>query len=300
MFIIDFWSNSELIIYCKKEDYEKIGKEHNFTLINHSYEIDWLTGWLFIEKFGGLGCTRGFVKNSIKYIPICGWFFGFAEHVFLQRSFDKDQKVIEERLSEYMTYPNSTWIVVTAEGTRFTKVKHETSMKFAKEKNIEPYKHHLIPRPKGYATCIPILKKYNCPVVYNFQLAFDKDAKTAPTLGNLLMGKKVVAHVYLERIPMEKVDASFECLYNIYKEKDELQDSFHKYGNFYEGRGLPKVEGIKMKPRLPVLINTLFWMVVQLLVMAIWAIKLIQAERYILLISVNTTVVALCKYIQNE
>lgn len=249
-----------------------------------------------IEKFGGLGCTRGFIKNAIKYIPICGWFFGLAEHVFLLRSFDKDEKVIEKNISEYMTYPNSTWIVVTAEGTRFTKEKHETSINFAKEKKMEPFKHHLIPRPKGFNTCIPILKKYNCPVVYNVQLAFDKDSDTKPTLGNLLMGKKVTAHVYIERIPMNDVEPTFECLYDIYKSKDALQDSFYKYGNFYEGRGLTPVEGITMHPRIPVLINQIFWTIFELAFMAYCTIELILAGRFILLITITVSVTALRKY----
>lgn len=293
VFVIDFWSNSELIVYCKPEDLAYIGREHNFTLINHSYEIDWLVGWLLIEKFHSLGCTRGFIKNAIKYIPICGWFFGFAEHVFLQRSFDKDKKVIEERISDYMTYPNSTWIVVTAEGTRFTKEKHETSIKFAKEKNIEPLKHHLIPRARGFATCVPLLKKYNCPVIYNVQLAFDKDAKVTPTLGNLLLGKKVTAHLYIERIPMAKAEPTFEFLYEVYRQKDALQDSFHKFGNFYEGRGEKAVEGIRMKPRLRVLVNTIIWIMFSILLMTYYTIKLLLAQRYYLLTTVGVGVIAL-------
>lgn len=248
-----------------------------------------------IEKFGGLGCTRGFIKNPIKYIPICGWFFGLAEHVFLLRSFDKDEKVIEKNIAEYMTYPNSTWIVVTAEGTRFTKEKHETSIKFANEKKIEPFKHHLIPRPKGFNTCIPILKKYNCPVVYNVQLAFDKDAETKPTLGNMLMGKKVTAHVYIERIPMNDVEPSFDSLYKIYRNKDELQDSFIKHGNFYEGRGLSPVEGIRMKPRLPILINQICWIIFEFFFVTYYTVKLISAGRYILLTFVSVGVTALRK-----
>lgn len=253
-----------------------------------------------IEKFGGLGCTRGFIKNAIKYIPICGWFFGLAEHVFLLRSFEKDEKVIEKNIADYMTYPNSTWIVVTAEGTRFTKEKHETSIKFAKEKNIEPFKHHLIPRPKGFCTCIPLLKKHKCPVVYNVQLAFDKDAETKPTLGNLLMGKKVVAHFYIERIPMNDIEPTFECLYDVYKRKDELHDSYMKYGNFFEGRGLKPEEGIKMKQGLPILINQICWITFELCFVAYYTYKLIMAGRYILLTTISVSVTALRKHFHHK
>ena len=35
------------------------------------------------------------------------------------------------------------------EGTRFTKKKHEESMKVAREKGLPELKHHLLPRTKG-------------------------------------------------------------------------------------------------------------------------------------------------------
>lgn len=250
-----------------------------------------------IEKFNGLGSTRGFVKNAIKYIPICGWFFGFAEHIFLQRSLEKDTKIIEHRISEYANYPISTWMVITAEGTRFTKEKHEASVKFAEDRHLVPFKHHLIPRAGGFNLCVPILKKYKCPVVYNFQLAFDKDAPNNPTLGNLLLAKPVTAHVLLERIPMEKVEPTFEYLHDVYKRKDAQQDSFHKYGNFYEGLGEKKIEGIVMKPRPQVFINTIIWMTVVSYLMVHYSIRLILTGHHWILITVTVGVTAICKSI---
>lgn len=37
------------------------------------------------------------------------------------------------------------------EGTRFTKRKHEESMRVAKEKGLPELKHHLLPRTKGFS-----------------------------------------------------------------------------------------------------------------------------------------------------
>ena len=37
------------------------------------------------------------------------------------------------------------------EGTRFTKEKHEESMKVAREKGLPQLKHHLLPRTKGFS-----------------------------------------------------------------------------------------------------------------------------------------------------
>jgi lysophosphatidic acid acyltransferase / lysophosphatidylinositol acyltransferase len=263
--------------------------------MNHSYEIDWLIGWLVIEKFGCLGNARGFIKNVIKYIPICGWFFGFAEHIFLQRSFEKDKVVLEENMDDYFKYPDSAWLVVTAEGTRFTKEKHDASVKFAMERNLVPLKHHLIPRSKGFITCVPFIKKYKNVEVLNLQLAFDKNSDVEPTLANLLNGKKVVAHVYIDRIPLEKVSATNEFLQEVYQEKDDLQDSFHNFGNFFEGRNQKPIEGVKMKPRLCVAVNTIFWFAMNAFGMVYYATNLILAGRFVFLLSISSGVIALCK-----
>lgn len=113
VFIADYWADCELILYCNKEDLEALGKEHTLALINHKYEIDWLFGWSFLSKIGTLGNTRGFIKKIIKYIPFAGWFFGLADHVFLERSFEKDKKTIEEQLTKYMEYKSSAWVSFT-------------------------------------------------------------------------------------------------------------------------------------------------------------------------------------------
>lgn len=297
VFIADVWSNSELIIYCKKDVFDILGKENHFALMNHSYEIDWLLGWLVIEKFGCLGNARGFVKNVIKYIPIAGWFFGFAEHIFLQRSFDKDKVVLEESIEDYLKYPDPVWMVMNAEGTRFTKEKHEASVKFALERNLVPLKHHLIPRSKGFITCVPFIKKYKNVSVLNLHLAFDRNAEVEPTLANLLRGKKVVAHVYIDRIPLDKVLPTDACLQEMYREKDDLQESFHNFGNFFEGRNEKPIEGIKMKPRLCVAVNTVFWFALNFAFMLYYATNLILAGRFVFLLSISSGVIALCKLI---
>lgn len=64
----------------------------------------------------------------------------------------------------------------TAEGTRFSQAKHEASVKFAEGRNMVPLKHHLIPRPKGFVTCVPLLQKHKCPSILNMQLSIDKNS----------------------------------------------------------------------------------------------------------------------------
>lgn len=314
MFVYECWADSEIIIYCKPEDFERIGKEHSLTVINHSYEIDFIILWLLIDKFKGLGNSRGFVKNEIKYIPgkfieflsqciffkkhfvtVWGWFFGLAEHIFLARSFEKDKSIIENKVRDYLTNIDNNWLVLLAEGTRYSKEKHEVSNKFAIERGLEPLQHHLIPRAKGFALTVPILKKLNCPTLYNVQLAFEKSAPNQATLGNLLKGRKLVAHIFLDRIDMTTVEPTFEYLYDLYKLKDSIQDSFHKHGNFYEGRGETPIKGIKMGVRTSVCINSICWFIFIFCCIIYNIIQLIMAGRIVFLLSSSTTIISVCE-----
>ncbi len=48
-------SNSELIVYIKPEDLEKMRKENSIWLGNHRYEVDWLLGWVVTQRLGLAG-----------------------------------------------------------------------------------------------------------------------------------------------------------------------------------------------------------------------------------------------------
>lgn len=59
--------------------------------------------------------------------------------------------------------------------------------------------------------------------VYNIQLAFPED-QTPPTLMSILRGKALHGHLYIERIPLDKVSTESEedianLLLEIYKKK---------------------------------------------------------------------------------
>lgn len=59
VFMAEWWSGTDVIIYIDKKDFEKYyGNEHGYLLMNHSYEIDWLMGWMFCERIRMLGVCR--------------------------------------------------------------------------------------------------------------------------------------------------------------------------------------------------------------------------------------------------
>lgn len=56
VFMGEWWSGTDIIAYIKKDEYEKYyGSEHGYLLMNHTYEIDWLMGWMFCDRIRMLG-----------------------------------------------------------------------------------------------------------------------------------------------------------------------------------------------------------------------------------------------------
>lgn len=296
--IAECWSGSHLKVYISKEDLAIAGSEHALLVMNHAYETDWLFGWMFTEKIGVLGNCKAYAKKVISYIPTIGWNWKFAEFVFLERSFDKDKEIIKHQLSEIFDYPDPVWLLLNAEGTRFTKTKHEASVKFAQERGMVVLNHHLIPRTKGFIASLPVLKK-KCAAIMDVQLVFDENSPTKPTIINLLRGKSITGHIYIRRIPMADVPEdeaeAGKWLQELFVRKDKLQTSFHKTGDFFKGNDITPIEPIQFKPSVAALINWVVWMIIAMLPILYLIITLVMSGN-ITYISIGTGIFVACKF----
>jgi len=129
--VAEWYAGSKLRVYIDPQDEQKFfGKEHGLLLMNHTYEIDWLTAWMITDKLGNLGGTKAYAKKMLRYVPVLGWVWWMAEFIFLDRNFEKDKVVIKTQLKEVFSYPDPVWLLLNAEGTRFTPAKHELSVKW--------------------------------------------------------------------------------------------------------------------------------------------------------------------------
>ena len=50
VFLAEWWSTSTCSIFTDDETWNLMGKEHALVIMNHSYEVDWLMGWLVCEQ----------------------------------------------------------------------------------------------------------------------------------------------------------------------------------------------------------------------------------------------------------
>ena len=75
-----WWAGSECTVVLEKpEDYDLIGKEHNITIMNHKYDIDWLMAWILAERFQMLGVSN---KAILLRETICKFCQGMSDIFF--------------------------------------------------------------------------------------------------------------------------------------------------------------------------------------------------------------------------
>lgn len=189
-------------------------------------------------------------------------------------------------------------LLLNAEGTRFTESKHEASIKFAQDRGWPVLKHHLIPRTKGFTASLPVLKE-KCPAIYDIQLAFHKDDEIAPTISNLLFGKSVTGHLMVRRIPVKPLPdgeaEAAEWLQDLFRQKDKMQESFHKHGDFFHDTGVKPVPGIIQKPSLSCLMNMIVWAFMTLAPILFYLTKLLFSGE-LLYFSIGAGILTACKY----
>jgi len=248
--LADWWSGSNVTFYCNEDLLKNMGQENAIILMNHHYELDWLYGWMVGDRSGILGNCRVYIKKVIQYVPVIGWAWCFSDTLFLARNWAQDQAVLDKKLSVLQDYPSPVWILLFPEGTRFTQEKYEASKQFAEKRNLPILKHHLLPRTKGFSYTISNIDPTKIKSLYDVTLGCG--TTVAPTLTNVLMGRSTSAHMYIRKFELSDIpkdeEGSSQWLYNLYEEKDQLLDSFHKKGKF-EHPSLPSFEGVSLPPR---------------------------------------------------
>ena len=60
VWLIDYWSGSEVHLYLKEEELERLGTEHCVLVLNHRQDVDWLVTWQVANR-----------KNVLKVSTDC-------------------------------------------------------------------------------------------------------------------------------------------------------------------------------------------------------------------------------------
>ncbi|KAJ6664583.1 hypothetical protein lerEdw1_006156 [Lerista edwardsae] len=306
--LLEWWSGTNCTLYTDLQDYQKYGKENAIVILNHNFEIDFLCGWNFCERFGVLGSSKVLAKKELSYMPIIGWMWYFLEMVFCKRKWEEDRKTVMQALLNLRDYPEKFWFLIHCEGTRFTEQKHQISMQVAETKGLPKLKYHLLPRTKGFAVTVQCLRNV-VSAVYDSTLNFRNNEN--PTLLGVLNGKKYHADLYVRqqmqlsdgsvsvysqfhtisfrRIPLEEVpEDEQECskwLHKLYQEKDSIQEEYYRTGTY---PGTPIVP-----PRRPwTLLNWLLWALLLLYPLFKLLINMISSGSSLILASFASVFIA--------
>ncbi|KAK3523153.1 hypothetical protein QTP86_020191 [Hemibagrus guttatus] len=306
--LLEWWSGTECTLYTDPESYPFYGKENAIVILNHNFEIDFLCGWTFCERFGVLGTVyKNYIENNkyilililknpvgdsskvlakkeLAYVPVIGWMWYFLEIVFCKRKWEDDQKTVVQSLQRLKDYPENFWFLLYCEGTRFTQKKHKISMEVAEKKGLPKLKYHLLPRTKGFCVTVQHLRG-TVTAVYDSTLNFRNNQ--IPTLLGILNGKKYHADLYVRRLPLDSIpENEAECamwLHKLYQEKDEFQEKYNLTGCF---------PGPTLTPpcRPWALLNWLFWILLLLFPLSVLLLQLFQSGSAFIIF----TTVVLC------
>ncbi|KAH9289724.1 hypothetical protein KI387_033841, partial [Taxus chinensis] len=105
-----------------------------------------------------LGYIKYILKSSVRNVPIFGWGFHILEFILVERKWELDKPVIESMLSTFMDPQDPLWLVLFPEGTDFTEQKCRRSQQFAKEHGLPVLSNVLLPRTKGFTSCLALLR----------------------------------------------------------------------------------------------------------------------------------------------
>lgn len=285
VFIAEWWSGSELRVYADPLTIKSLSTEKGLVISNHTYEVDWIMGWVLADRCELLGNCKAFAKKMIQYLPVIGWGWYFSEFVFLERKWKEDQTLIRQQLSKVAEYKDPLWVLLYCEGTRFTAEKHIQSMVVAREKGLPELKRHLLPRTKGFFLSVRQLKG-NVPAVYDFNFGFNRQEGAAPTLMNILQGKKNICEVYIRRFNLADVPEEEELcnqwLHKLYQEKDRILDSYIRTGSFSEESGFPSWSVTRPARRCWSLVNTIGWTTIIVTLLLYYIFRLVTSGSWII------------------
>ncbi|XP_064405458.1 1-acyl-sn-glycerol-3-phosphate acyltransferase gamma-like [Halichondria panicea] len=241
---LESWAEYDIRVFAKEGLFETFAnQEHALCILNHRGDLDWMIGWVFIERSGMLGGTKAIMKDIAKFLPGIGWTFMFMEYPFLKRDWNKDEKRLAQSCKNLSDYPVNMLLCLFAEGTRFTPEKHKASMEFARSRGLPVLKHHLTPRTKGFNFIMNHMEGV-FPCIYDVTICYRNNQE--PTLMGVVNAEPCSADMMVRRYPITDIDTSSEeamsqWLINLFKDKDDLVEHYQKHGSFPEKQvNMPK------------------------------------------------------------
>ncbi|CAN4112331.1 unnamed protein product [Withania somnifera] len=181
-------------------------------IANHRTEVDRM--YLYI------------LKSSLMKLPVFGWVFHIMEFIPLH-----------QMLGTYKDPQYPLWLAVFLEGTDFTEEKCIRSKKYASENGLPILNNVLLPKTKGFYTCLEELRG-SLDAVYDITIGYKHHCPSF--LDNAFGVDPAEVHMHICRIaivgmPKSENEAA-SWLVDTFCDKDKLLSGFHFQGHFpHEG-----------------------------------------------------------------
>lgn len=206
--------------------------ENALLVVNHQQMPDITALLAYSRSKGRTGDLKFFVKHALKWVPGIGWGMQFLSCPFLRRDWSRDRTRVARTFETLVGERIPMWLVTFAEGTRVTKAKLATTAAWAAERGLEPTRHVLLPRTKGFVATIEGLGQH-IEAVYDITIAYHDGV---PTLWQYITGGVDHIHLHVRRFTRaelpESTTALSAWLIDRFREKDELLEHFYHHGSF--------------------------------------------------------------------
>ncbi|KAI8376511.1 acyltransferase-domain-containing protein [Radiomyces spectabilis] len=120
-----------------------------------------------------------FVKDSIKWLPFFGWGMWLAGFLFVKRNWLQDQRKIQKTFDGIKKLQTPAWIINYVEGSRFTPQKLQECQEFSRGRGWPIMENVLVPRTKGFVTCVKEFRGSHVEFVYDFTIVYRHRATNA-------------------------------------------------------------------------------------------------------------------------
>ncbi|KAJ8460545.1 hypothetical protein OPV22_033471 [Ensete ventricosum] len=234
IWLADWWAGLKIQLYGDSKTFELLGKEHAIVVPNHRSDIDWLAGCVIAQRSDCLGSLLAVMKKSTKFLPVIGWSIWFAEYLFIDRIWAKDETTLKLGLQSLKDFPRPLWLTLSVEGTRFTPAKLLAAQEYAMSQGLPTPRNVLIPRTKGFVSAVNILRPV-VPAIYEFTIAIPAN-QPSPSILRILRGQSSVVHVHIKRHAMtdlpETDDGIAQWCRDMFVAKDALLDKHKSEGTF--------------------------------------------------------------------
>ena len=212
---------------------ENLPADENVLVVsNHQQMPDITTIMSLARGKGRLGDLKFFVKHAIKWVPGVGWGMQFINCPFLKRDWSADREKIDATFATLVDERIPMWLVSFVEGTRGTEAKIRASSEWARTRGLEPTRHVLLPRTKGFVASVEGLGDH-LHAVYDFTIGY---VEGVPTLWQHIIGRVGEIHIHVRRFPAEELPRIEEelkqWLMDRFYEKDTLLEGYYATGSF--------------------------------------------------------------------